>query len=266
MEKLMRTNRLLPLLVAAISLATLAPASAGTLQQVLSRGSLRVGITLAPPWAIRDEAGEYVGFEVDIARKLAADMDVAVEFLRYEYDALIRALEAGEIDLIAAGLTITPDRALHVNFSRPYATSGVGIATNLESTADVGRLEELNDPQFTIAAMAGSVAEDLVERIMPRAQLQTFRLPEAAVEALIAGEVDAYLDEEPIPSFLALEYPRQVDVPVNRPLLETRSAFAVTKDDPNFVFFLNAWIEAREADTWLPTTYQYWFKTLQWRD
>jgi len=262
----MQTNRLLPLLVTALGLFCLTSASAGTLQQVLSKGSLRVGVTLAAPWAIRDESGEFEGFEIDIARKLAADMDVEIEFLRYDYDELIRALEAGEIDLIAAGLTITPDRALHVNFSRPYATSGVGIATNLESTEEVEFLEQLNDPEYTIAAMADSVAEDLVGRIMPRARLETYRSPDAATEALIAGDVDAYLDEEPIPSFLALEYPRQVDVPVNRPILETRSAFAVTKGDPDFLAFLNAWIEAREADTWLPTTHQYWFKTLQWRD
>ena len=42
--------------------------------------------------------------------------------------------------------------------------------------------------------------------------------------------------------------------------------FAVGKGDPDFLAFLDAWIEAREADTWLPTTHRYWFRTLQWRD
>ena len=74
------------------------------------------------------------------------------------------------------------------------------------------------------------------------------------------------LDQEPVPTFLALAHPDVVDVPVNRPLLETRSAFAVGKGDPDFLAFLDAWIEAREADTWLPTTHRYWFRTLQWRD
>lgn len=239
---------------------------AGTLQQVLSRGELRVGVALAAPWALRDDAGEYSGFEIDVARKLAADMEVAVEFRRYEYARLILALESGEIDLIASGLTITPDRALHVNFSRPYATNGIGIATNLASTADVARLEELNDPRFAIAVMDDSVGESLAQRIMPRARIEAYRSAEDASAALISGDVDVYLDEEPVPTFLALEYPNNVDVPINEPLVETRSAFAVTKGDPDFLAFLNAWIEAREADTWLPTTHFYWFKTLQWQD
>jgi polar amino acid transport system substrate-binding protein len=266
MEGSMRPDRLLPLLLAACALSVPPMVSAGTLQQVLSKNELRVGITVATPWAIRDDVGEYTGFEVDVARQLAADMDVSVDFLRYDYNALIRALEAGEIDLIAAGLTITPERALHVNFSRPYATGGVGMATNLETTADIERLEQLNSPDYTVAVTAGSASSDLAARILPRAKIEAYLSEDEASEALIAGNVDVYVEQEPIPSYLAVEYPLRIDVPINRPLLETRSAFAVNKGDPDFVIFLNAWIEAREADTWLPTRYQYWFKTLQWRD
>lgn len=260
----MRPNPLLPLLT--IGLLGAVPATAGTLQEVRTSGTLRVGITLAEPWAMRDESGEYSGFEIDVARKLAADMDVGVEFVSYEFGELIRALESGQIDIIAAGLVITPERALHVNFSSVYATGGIGIATNSKTTAAVERLEQLNAPEFTIAAMADSVAWDLAERLLSRANLQSYRSEADAIEALVSGEVDVYLEQEPIPSFLELEYPRQIDVPVNQPLLPTPSAFAVTQGDPDFLAFLNAWIVAREADTWLPTTYQYWFKSLQWRD
>lgn len=248
------------------ALVTCCTAGAADLQDVLARGEIRVGVTLAAPWAMRDKDGEYSGFEIDVARRLAADMGVEVSFLRYDFGALIRALEAGEIDLIAAGLTISPERALHVNFSRPYATGGIGIATNIASTANVARLEDLDDPKFTIAVLDRSVAADLARRVLPRAALEPVATEDEAAAALIAGEVDIYLDQEPIPTFLALAHPDVIDVPVSRPLLETRSAFAVGKGDPDFLAFLNAWIEAREADTWLPTTHRYWFRTLQWRD
>jgi polar amino acid transport system substrate-binding protein len=262
----MPCNRFCLLIASTILALPGVTASAGTLQEVLSRGELRVGVALAAPWAMRDDDGNYRGFEIDVAEKLAADMEVSVDFRRYDYGRLILALESGEIDLIAAGLTISPQRALHVNFSRPYAVGGVGIATNLESTANVGRLEELNDPAFTIAVMADTAGELLAERIMPRARLEAYRSETDATDALISGNVDVYLDEEPIPTFLALEYPNLIDVPVNDPLVETRSAFAVTKGDADFLAFLNAWIEAREADTWLPTTHYFWFKTLQWQE
>ena len=240
-------------------------AEAGTLREVRSKGELRVGIVLAAPWAMRDDEGEYSGFEIEVARRLAADMDVSVQFLRYDFDGLIRALESGEVDLVAAGLTITSERALHVNFSNPYAIGGIGMATNRASTAGVERLEDL-DENFTVAVIQGSTAANLAPRILPRARTRSFATETAAADALVAGEVDVYLDEEPLPTFLALEHPDAVDVPVTRPLVESRSGFAVARGDPDFVFFLNAWIEEREADTWLPTTHQYWFKTLQWRN
>jgi polar amino acid transport system substrate-binding protein len=240
-------------------------AQAATLQQVLNRSELRVGVTLAPPWAMRDDDGEYSGFEIEVARKLAADMGVELRFSRYEYDELVRALERGDIDIIIAGLTITPERALHVNFSQPYAVGGIGMATNVGATAEVERFEDLDDPAFAVAVIADSVAATLAERVLGSARIVPFRSTDQAADALVSGEVDVYLDEDPMPYFLELEHPGVVDVPLSSHLLETRAAFAVGKGDPDFVVLLNAWIEAREADTWLPTTHRYWFRSLQWQ-
>lgn len=241
-------------------------AAARPLQDVLNYGTLRVGVALFPPWTMRDASGELTGFEIDVARKLAEDMNVDVEFNLYPWDRIILGLESGEIDIIAAGLSITPERALHVAFSRPYATSGTTLATNLQTTSDVTSLDDLNDTFYTIAAIAGSAADELARRIFPRAELQLYEDAETASSALVAGEVDAYLDNEPVPTFLALENPSVVDVPVPEPLLPTPAGFAVVKGDPDFVNFLDAWITAREADTWLPTQHGYWFQTLRWRN
>ncbi|MDX1561735.1 MAG: transporter substrate-binding domain-containing protein [Gammaproteobacteria bacterium] len=263
---LTRPRKWIIVLAATVQAVLGTAAHADTLQQVLNRGSLRVGVTLAEPWAFRNDERELRGFEIDVARQLAADMDVSVEFVFYDFDRLIAGLEAGEVDLIASGLAITADRARHVNFSNPYAIGGVGIATNIAATADVERLEDFNSAGYTVAVLRSSVAAELARRLLPRAELVEFRSEEEAALALVSGDADIYLDQEPAPRFLALEYPRIVDVPLNRPLLESRFGFAVAKGDPDFVFYLNAWIEAREADTWLPTTHRYWFETLQWQD
>jgi polar amino acid transport system substrate-binding protein len=242
------------------------PAAARDLQDVLNTGTLRVGVTLFAPWAARGTDGELVGFEVDVARQLATDMGVKAEFLTYDLERLIPALESGEIDIIAAGLAITPDRALHVNFSNPYAESGITLATHLGRTAGIDGVTALNDPAVAIAAVEGSVAVALARRLWPRAHVTVFPSPEAAGEALLDGQVHGYLEDEPVPTFLALENPDLVDVPTARPLLASRVGFAVNKGDADFVAFLNAWINAREADTWLPTTASYWFKSLRWRE
>jgi polar amino acid transport system substrate-binding protein len=241
-------------------------AAARDLQDVLNAGTLRVGVTLFAPWAARGADGELVGFEIDVARQLAADMGVKAQLLPYDVERLVPALESGEIDIIAAGLTITPDRALHVNFSEPYAESGISLATHVERTANVTDVAALDKDTFTIAAVEGSVGVQLARRLWPHARVQVFPSVEAASEALLAGEVHGFVEDEPVPTFLALENPGVVDVPTGRPLLVSPAGFAVNKGDPDFLAFLNAWITAREADTWLPTTASYWFESLRWRE
>ena len=66
-------------------------AAARDLQQVLNTGTLRVGIVLYAPWAVRAANGELAGFEVDVARQLAADMGVKADVLPYEFSKLIPA-------------------------------------------------------------------------------------------------------------------------------------------------------------------------------
>src|SRR5512143_3771351 len=139
-------------------------ADARDLQQVLNTGTLRVGVTLYPPWAARAANGDLIGFEVDVAKQLAADLKVKADLRAYDVERLIPALESGEIDVIAAGLSITPARALHVNFSQPYAEGGVGLATHVARTASVKALEDLNGESHTIVAVDGSVAAQLAKR------------------------------------------------------------------------------------------------------
>jgi polar amino acid transport system substrate-binding protein len=252
--------------IASAALAFSGHAAARDLQDVLNSGTLRVGVTLFAPWAARGADGELVGFEVDVARQLAADMGVKAQLLSYDIDRLVPALESGEIDIIAAGLTITPERALHVNFSNPYAESGIGLATHVERTASVTDIQALDSDTITIAAVENSVGVQLARRLWPRARVQVFPSVEAASQALVAGDVDAYVEDEPVPTFLALEHPGVVDVPTRRPLLVSPAGFAVNKGDPDFLAFLNAWITARQTDTWLPTTASYWFESLRWRE
>ncbi len=255
---------LLPIALLTLSLAS--AAAPRTLDEILEAGALRVGVSLFTPWTMQDSAKELIGFEVDVARKLAADLGVTPVLKLYAWNALIPALEAGEIDLVAAGMSITPARALRIHFSQPYAEGGVSLATNTARTAKVTGLDDLNNSRYRLAAVKGTVAEELARRLFSQARLTLFEESDQAADALLAGEIDAYLEGSPVPQFLALENPQTVDVPLAKPLLATRAGFGVAKGNLEFLIYLNAWITAREADTWLPSTQNYWFNSLRWRD
>ena len=254
------------LLLVLFSLALPGSSFARTLQQVLNDGTLRVGVVLVTPWAIRQAPGEFTGFEIDVSKALASDMGVEIDIRVYAEERIIPALEAGEIDLIAAGLSITPARALHVNFSQPYAMTGITLATNRDTTILVSSVEDFDDAEYRIATVVGSDAAEQAAQIFPRAEILEFSDVEQASAALLDARADAYLEDEPIPTFLALENPALIDAPLSAPLLQSRAGFAVNKGDADFLAFLNAWITARESDTWLPTMHDYWFQTLRWRE
>lgn len=235
--------------------------------QVLAAHTLRVGVFPATPYVIKGKDGQLTGSEVDIAKRLAKDMGVDVKFQQYaQWEQLIPALQRGDIDIIVSGLSITPERALQVYFSRPYASSGIGIATNTKLTAGFTSIDDLNRPSVAIGVLSGTVSEQVARELFDKASIKTFSDESKVEDALLKGLLHAYVRSEPAPRFLALRHPKLIDVPVAKPLLTTREAFAVRKGDSDFINFLNAWIEARSADAWLGSTHRYWFETLDWQE
>ena len=237
----------------------------GTLQHVIESQRLRVGVSLFPPWTLKDRNDQLTGFEIDIARQLAKDLGVQAEFHVFEWQNIVPALLDRKIDIITAGMVITPQRALKVNFSDPYDSAGIGLVTNIPLTKTFRGPQDLNQPEVIITAVTGTVAEDLARRVFPKATIKTFASSQDAIQALTSGKVHGYVEHEPITTFVALEHPQTVDEPLSKPLLETKTGFAVNKGDPDFIHFLNAWIISHNADTWLDSAHKYWFEGVEWR-
>ncbi|MET0051892.1 MAG: transporter substrate-binding domain-containing protein [Candidatus Thiodiazotropha sp.] len=73
---------------------------ADELDQILKRGSLRVGVSLFTPWTMQDKSGQLTGYEIDVTTKLAQDMSVKPEYKVYVWEDIIPAIINGEIDII----------------------------------------------------------------------------------------------------------------------------------------------------------------------
>jgi len=243
-----------------------AAASADALDRIIDRGSLRIGVAEFVPWTMKDADGELIGFEIDLGHKLAADMGVTADIRLYDWEEVIAALEKREIDVIAGGMAITPKRALRVNFSRPVARSGVGIATNTRMTSDMQTLEELNHPDIVIATAADTMSAEVSQTLFDEANVIVFGNGNEAAAAVLDGEAHAYLASMPEIMFLSLRNPDVVDVPIDEPLFASAEALAVRKGEQELLTFLDAWVTARQADKWIQSTRDYWFGTLDWAE
>ncbi len=102
------------LLTGLLGLAFTLPAVASdtpNLDAIKERGTLRVGMSTFVPWAMRDKQGELIGFEIDVAKRLAADSGWQVEFVPTAWDGIIPALLAKKFDVIIGGMSVTPERS-----------------------------------------------------------------------------------------------------------------------------------------------------------
>ncbi len=87
-------------------------AQQSTLEKVIAKNQLRVGFSTFVPWAMKDKKGGYTGFEIEVAKQLAEDMGVEVQFVPTKWSGIIPALLTGKFDIIIGGMGITPQRNL----------------------------------------------------------------------------------------------------------------------------------------------------------
>jgi len=268
--KISRSTLIRGLAAAALTLAagwgpSLA-AEESVLDTIQKRGVMKIGMSTFVPWAMRDKKGELVGFEIDVAKKLAEDMGVEAEFVPTAWDGIIPALQSGKFDVIIGGMSITPKRNLSVNFTRPYARSGVGFAANKKLAGAMTTLEAYNASGVTLAVRRGITAATLAQKIFPKAKLLQFDDDAQAFQEVVNGNAHAVLSSEPKPTFWTIENSDVLFQPFDKVLQRGAEAMAIRKGDPDALNFFSNWIEVRSNDGWLAATHAYWFKTQDWKD
>jgi polar amino acid transport system substrate-binding protein len=234
------------------------------IEQVQKRGLLRVGMSTFVPWAMKDKTGKFIGFEIDVATRLAKDTGVNVEFVPTKWSGIIPALITGKFDIIIGGMGIIPSRNLKVNFSIPYDYTGMSIVANKTLAAGFSRLEDFNRSEVVIAARLGSTAVTAAKKYMPKAQLRLFDDESEAYQELVNGRVHAVVASAPTPAFQALKYPAKLFLPLDKTFTREPIGFAVKKGDFDTMNYLDNWIRYVESEGWLKDRKNYWFRTKDW--
>ena len=242
------------------------PVSESVIETIKKRGALRVGMSTFVPWAMRDNDGELVGFEIDVARKLAADMGVAVEFVPTAWDGIIPALLASKFDVIIWGLSITAQRNLTVNFTVPYAHSGLGVAASKELTAGMAWPDDYNAPEVTFACRRGATSCSAVGELFPKATARKFDDDSQAAQEVLNGNAHAFVSSYPNPTLVVHRYGDKLFLPTTENLTQGNEAFGIRKGDPDALNFFSNWIVVNTSNGWLRQRHAYWFKTTDWAE
>jgi len=237
------------------------------LEEIQKRGSLRVGFSTFVPWAMKDKKGEFMGFEIDVARALAEDMGVTPEFVPTKWSGIIPALLTGKFDIIIGGMGIRPQRNLKVNFSIPYDHSGMSIVAHKQVSPGYDSLEDFNKPDVNVVARIGTTAAQAAQKHLSRATLRLFDDEAQALQELLTKRAHALVASQPLPEQQAVKHKEQLYLPLDGDTFTTEPiGFAVRKGDFDFLNFLDNWIRVKKAEGWLQERHKYWFTTLDWKE
>lgn len=239
-------------------------AAESAITEILKRGVLKVGNSTFEPWVMRDKTGKLIGFEVDVARRLAQDMGVKVKFIPTSWNGIIAALLAGKFDVIIGGMSVTPERNQSVNFSIPYNYSGMSMVAHKKRAAGFSKLEDFNQPDVTLAVRMGATPENAAKKFMPKAKLRPFDSETKVFQELMNGRVHGAVSSAPTPLKWALKNPDVLFMPFKELFTIEPNAFAVRKGDFDTLNYFNNWIRFVGAEGWLKARSRYWFETREW--
>lgn len=156
-----------------------------------------------PPFNYRDDKGELIGFNVDLARGLCDELKLTCTIQAWPWEQAARALEDNQGDALVAGLALTPENGAQFDFSSIYLALPARFVVRL---ADAEDFDATAPGEKTVAVRRGSTHAEFVRRYMPSLKLSEFDTELAALDALRESKADLYFGDAMRASFWLNEH------------------------------------------------------------
>ncbi|MDN5338479.1 MAG: arginine/lysine/histidine transporter system substrate-binding protein [Thermotogaceae bacterium] len=207
----------------------------GIIDEIKSRGYLVVGTEATfPPFEYYNENNEIVGFDIDIARKIAEALGVELKVVDTAFDGLIPSLLTKKLDMVIAGMTITEERAKVVAFSEPYFTAGQVIVVRKGSTP-IKDFEGLKGK--VVAVQLGTTGDLVVSELKGIKEVRRFEKFTDAFLELKNRRVDAVVLDSAVAKAYVLSNP---NLEITSDVLSSEQyGIAVRKEDKDLLEFIN---------------------------
>jgi ABC-type amino acid transport substrate-binding protein len=232
------------------------------LERIKERGVLRVGYNPDRlPFTFFNNAGELVGFDVEMAHRLAKELGVSLEFIPFEVDTMAKQLNGDHFDVIMAGVPMYTQRLETMSFSDPYldVTFALVVKDNRrEEFATVEKIKGTGGRGLTFGVRGGyEYYSTRAKESVPLAKVVQLESYREFFEGN-TGEVDALVTSAEVGSAWTLLYP-EYQVVVPKPILSlVPVGYAVALGDTEMVAFLNHWIDLKKKDNTIEGIYNYW--------
>jgi polar amino acid transport system substrate-binding protein len=241
-------------------------AAAGTLDEIQKRGTLRVGTEPGyMPFELTSKKGEIIGFDIDMAKRMAKAMGVKLELVSTAWDGIIPALLTKKFDIIMSGMTLTQERNLKINFAQPYIVIGQSILLRKELAGTVKTYKDLNNAKYKVGSKLGTTGEQATKRMIPKAKYISYETEQEGVLEVVNGKIDAFIYDMPYNVVAIGQRGQGKLVHIDKAFTYEPLAWAVRKGDFDFINWLNNFLNQAKNDGTYDRIYRKWFIDEAWQ-
>ena len=237
-----------------------------TLEKIIASGELRHGFEAGyMPFEMTDKNGEYIGFDIDMGKKMAEALGVKWVPVNTAWDGIIPSLMTGKFDIIMSGMTVTQERNIKISFVEPYIVIGQAIIVNSDLAGKINSYKDLNSSEYTVVSKLGTTGEQAVKSMIPKATYKAFETESEGAMEVLAGNADAFIYDLP---FVELFMTQRGDggsiFIINEPFTYEPLAWAINKGDPDFLNWLNNFMKQVKNDGTYDAIYEKWIQNDAW--
>ncbi|NLK18995.1 MAG: transporter substrate-binding domain-containing protein [Synergistaceae bacterium] len=211
-----------------------------------------------PPYEFRDADNNLKGFDIDMVEAIAAKIGKKVEWVDMPFDSLIPSLLAKKIDIIAAGLSATEERAKKVAFSENYEISISAFIVKDDNNA----LKNVDDMKGKVIAVQLGTVQETYSLTIPDAQVKSFQKFDDCVREVILGRADATLMDVPVTKSYVehKDFAGKIKVAFEQEITGSGKAMAMNLGETAFVEAVNGALKELEESGELGKMKEQWFK------
>jgi ABC-type amino acid transport substrate-binding protein len=227
-----------------------------------AKDSLRVGVSPDYPPLAYKEQGQLTGIDVTAAEVLGKQLGRDVKFVETDFNQLIPALQAGEIDIIMSGMTITTERSEKASFSKPYLSAGQMAIIRFDDAGRFAFKGAIFRPGARVAVQKHTTGEDFATNRLKDAVITPCDSSDEAFALLKSGKVDFFLHDAATSWSLATDRNKQDLMSLNTELTDEQLGWAVKKDNQVLLQAVNQQLDSMQKsgmlraiiNKWIPVT------------
>ena len=259
-------------------------AKGSTLEGIIRRGELRIGLEVGyMPFEMIDKRSglrqkeirhggfrrkgrklSLIGFDIDMGIEMAKALGVKPVFVDTLWPSIIPALNLGRFDIIYGGMSVTESRKQKVDFANPFMTVGQTVLLNAKHKGSVTSYKDLNDSKYVVVSKPGTTGEEAVQRMIPDATYETSDTEIDGAMRVLEGQADAFVYDYPFNAVFRAMHPSDQLIFLDTPFTEEPIAWAIRKNDPDFLNWLNKFLQEIKQDGRFEKMHEKWFKKTDW--